>query len=190
MWRRVSCYLNTTFKRNCRLLNCPIDAQVIVLRSRCVINCHFLHVQSVPWRICQLQMLMPFLISSEILHVNATLLNLSLLRSHVCCNLWHNAHTYLSFWLTEFTFCIGCAQASLFWKSPCLHSVAYMIFSQWEDHGSWWVVVLHLKLTVSGHWLHYASLTQKSRQTCGPPRNNILNTVWFVCRNKVSSGPL
>jgi hypothetical protein len=48
--------------------------------------------------------------------------------SHVCCNLWHKVNTYLSFLLSEYTFCIGYAQASFFWNSTCLHSFAYVIF--------------------------------------------------------------
>jgi hypothetical protein len=128
--------------------------------------------------------------SSEILYVIVTCLNLSLLCSHVCCNLWHNVHTYLSFLLPEFTFCIGYAQASLFWKSTYVHSVAYMIFPNGRTtvfEESWYFTSC-LRFPVADFIM--SPYKQKSRQACGPPRNTILNSVWFACRNKVNRGPL
>ena len=95
--------------------------------------------------------------SSEILYVNVTRLNLSLLRSHVCCNLWHNVHTYLSFLLTKFTFCsFMYKRAASATTHICIHLLTR--FFPMEDHGRRWVVVLHIMLTVYRHWLHYVSL--------------------------------
>jgi hypothetical protein len=157
MWRRVSCYLNTNFKRNPRLLNCPIFCQVHLLRPRYVFTCYCHDVQSGPWRICQIHMLMPCLC---LVKYFMSMWHVSTCHSYVVifavtCDVMYNVLKLLAHWIYLLHWL---CTSELFLKEHMFAFICLHDFSQWEDHGRWWVLVLQLMLTVFRHWLLYVFL--------------------------------
>jgi len=134
MWRRVSCYLNTNFRRNSRLLYCSIDAQVLVLRPRCVFTFYSHDVQSVSRRIYQLRMLMPCLCQVKYF---MSMWHISTCHSYVvmfavtCGLVYLSLLKLLAPWIYVLHWL--CTR-ELVLKEHMIAFICWHDFSQWEDH--------------------------------------------------------